>query len=103
MPQAVSNERFEQIRQKDPLAETCMDCGGPNTEWVSVSFGIYLCISCGGHHRNMGTHISRIRSIKMDAWTERRIEIFRIGGNSRLGAFFQANKLMGLPALQRYH
>lgn len=102
MPQAVSNERFEQIRQKDPLSETCMDCGAPNTEWVSVSFGIYLCISCGGHHRQMGTHISRIRSIKMDSWTDQQLKVFENGGNKRLSDFFAANGVAPSLVRQRY-
>jgi len=85
--------RFEELKRRESDLK-CFDCGGSGTEWVSVSFGVYLCITCGGYHRQMGTHISRIRSITMDSWTERQLELFQHGGNSRLKAFFEAN---GVP------
>ena len=31
--------------------------------------GVFLCIRCSGIHRGMGTHISKVKSIDLDAWT----------------------------------
>jgi stromal membrane-associated protein len=28
--------------------------------WASYNLGIFLCIRCGGIHRKLGTHISRV-------------------------------------------
>lgn len=37
-------------------------------EWASLNHGCVLCIECSGVHRNLGTHISRIRSLELDDW-----------------------------------
>ena len=39
-------------------------------EWAAVNLGIFLCIECAGIHRRLGTGISRVKSIKLDRWTE---------------------------------
>lgn len=103
LPAGVLAARFEEIKKRDPANDKCFDCGAHNPEWASVSFGVFLCIECGGHHRNMGTHISRIRSCKMDSWTERQLQIFDHSGNRHLGAFFAANGVGNAVRFQRYH
>lgn len=102
MRQEVAVSCFNAMKAEDPGNKMCFDCSERNAEWISVSFGVFLCIACSGHHRNMGTHISRIRSIKMDAWTERQLQVCRLGGNTRLNAFFDLNGIPKEPALQRY-
>mmetsp|Transcript_24356 Transcript_24356/g.57726 ORF Transcript_24356/g.57726 Transcript_24356/m.57726 type:complete len:494 (+) Transcript_24356:74-1555(+) len=99
LPQEALKPRFEAIVAKEAANSRCFDCGASDHEWASVSFGIFLCITCAGHHRQLGTHISRIRSCKMDSWTERQINIFNSGGNRRLTEFFKAN---GVPESQRF-
>ena len=37
-------------------------------DWASVNFGVLVCIECSGIHRNLGTHLSRIRSLELDDW-----------------------------------
>jgi len=37
-------------------------------DWASINHGIVLCIECSGIHRNLGTHVSRIRSLDLDDW-----------------------------------
>ena len=34
--------------------------------WLATNLGVLLCIECSGIHREMGVHISRIRSIELD-------------------------------------
>uniref|UniRef100_H2ZF76 Small monomeric GTPase n=1 Tax=Ciona savignyi TaxID=51511 RepID=H2ZF76_CIOSA len=46
----------------------CVDCSAPDPTWVSLNLGCLMCIECSGIHRNLGTHISRVRSLELDDW-----------------------------------
>ena len=42
----------------------CVPLADPT--WLATNLGVLLCIECSGIHRDMGVHISRIRSIELD-------------------------------------
>ncbi|KAJ2849681.1 Gtpase activating protein [Coemansia brasiliensis] len=67
---------------------TCADCGATGARWASWNLGVFLCIRCGGLHRHLGTHITKIKSISLDNWTTEQIEHFRNIGNKRANAYF---------------
>ncbi|KAM8975539.1 arf-GAP with GTPase, ANK repeat and PH domain-containing protein 2 [Pelodytes ibericus] len=46
----------------------CVDCAAPNPTWASLNLGALICIECSGIHRNLGTHLSRVRSLDLDDW-----------------------------------
>ena len=37
-------------------------------DWASLNLGSLICIECSGIHRNLGTHLSRVRSLDLDEW-----------------------------------
>ena len=51
-----------------PGNEECADCGAPAPAWASLNLGTLICIECSGIHRNLGTHLSRVRSLELDEW-----------------------------------
>ncbi|XP_068737662.1 arf-GAP with SH3 domain, ANK repeat and PH domain-containing protein 2-like [Montipora capricornis] len=55
----------KQVRRL-PGNDTCADCSGRDPTWLATNLGVLLCIECSGIHREMGVHISRIRSIELD-------------------------------------
>eukprot|EP00731_Ephydatia_muelleri_P031808 Em0023g315a len=61
----------------------CADCQTKGPRWASWNLGIFICIRCAGIHRNLGVHISRVKSVNLDAWTEEQIESMQAGGNKR--------------------
>ncbi|XP_067880534.1 arf-GAP with GTPase, ANK repeat and PH domain-containing protein 1-like isoform X2 [Heterodontus francisci] len=46
----------------------CVDCTAANPTWASLNLGALICIECSGIHRNLGTHLSRVRSLDLDDW-----------------------------------
>ena len=43
--------------------------------WASWNLGIFLCIRCAGIHRNLGVHISKVKSVNLDSWTAEQIAV----------------------------
>lgn len=66
----------------------CCDCQTSNSPaWASISYGILICLECSGIHRGLGVHISFVRSVAMDSWSQKQILAMKVGGNSKLNDF----------------
>lgn len=63
----VRGERAAAISAICQTNSACADCGEADPEWVSINHGSLICIECSGVHRSLGTHISKVRSITLDA------------------------------------
>uniref|UniRef100_A0A8D1SFQ3 Arf-GAP domain-containing protein n=1 Tax=Sus scrofa TaxID=9823 RepID=A0A8D1SFQ3_PIG len=49
--------------------------------WASLNLGALMCIECSGIHRNLGTHLSRVRSLDLDDWPIELIKVMSSIGN----------------------
>jgi len=74
-----------------PGNAVCCDCNNITPQWASISYGALMCLECSGHHRSLGVHLSFVRSVQMDSWSERQIRAMETsGGNGALIEFFQS-------------
>ncbi|XP_022658242.1 centaurin-gamma-1A-like isoform X2 [Varroa jacobsoni] len=69
----------------------CVDCDAPNPDWASLNHGALMCITCSGIHRQLGSHISRVRSLNLDDWSPDQLAVMEAVGNAMANAIWEAN------------
>ncbi|XP_058055125.1 stromal membrane-associated protein 1 [Anopheles bellator] len=100
MSRKNESERQKQIQEKCQILLTkmlrdddnkyCVDCDAKGPRWASWNLGVFLCIRCAGIHRNLGVHISRVKSVNLDSWTPEQVVSLEQMGNSRARAVYEA-------------
>lgn len=80
MPRVES--RFSYILNTDP-------------RWASWNLGVFVCIRCSGIHRGMGTHISRVKSVDLDSWTDEQLQSILSWGNARANKYWESKLAAG--------
>ncbi|XP_043537737.1 stromal membrane-associated protein 1 isoform X1 [Chiloscyllium plagiosum] len=88
------NEQHQAILSKLLREEDnkyCADCEAKGPRWASWNLGVFICIRCAGIHRNLGVHISRVKSVNLDQWTPEQIQCMQDMGNTKARYFYEAN------------
>lgn len=67
----------------------------PDPRWASWNLGVFICIRCSGIHRGMGTHISRVKSVDLDSWTDEQLQSVLRWGNARANKYWEAKLAPG--------
>ncbi|KAG7307998.1 hypothetical protein JYU34_006627 [Plutella xylostella] len=71
--------------------DKCCDCGAPDPDWASLNLGVLICIECSGIHRNLGSHISRVRSLDLDEWPLGYVSVMVSLGNALANSVWEAD------------
>ncbi|EDN06602.1 predicted protein [Histoplasma mississippiense (nom. inval.)] len=76
--------------------KVCADCKrNKHPRWASWNIGVFICIRCSGIHRGMGTHISRVKSVDLDTWTDEQLQSVLKWGNARANKYWEAKLATG--------
>ncbi|KAL8558388.1 hypothetical protein ACOMHN_019797 [Nucella lapillus] len=70
-----------QLMREDGNSE-CADCGDADPDWASVTMGVFLCHTCAGVHRSLGTQ-SRVKSVRLDNWDRDQVQVMEAVGNKK--------------------
>lgn len=70
-----------------PGNSTCVDCNSPAPTWTSLSHGTLICMECSARHRGFGVHISFVRSLALDSFSEADLKKMMAGGNQSFKDF----------------
>ena len=67
---------IEQLLKK-PENKLCADCKRKSPSWASINLGVFVCINCSGCHREIGVHVTKIKSVNLDVWAEDTLKYFQ--------------------------
>ena len=72
-------EQIQTIQKmlKKPENRLCADCKRPSPSWASINLGVFVCINCSGCHREIGVHVTKIKSINLDLWDKKILKYFK--------------------------
>eukprot|EP00055_Hartaetosiga_balthica_P010104 m.42012 g.42012 ORF g.42012 m.42012 type:complete len:1491 (+) comp7034_c0_seq4:98-4570(+) len=68
----------------------CADCGCLDPEWMSINLGTTVCLDCSGIHRGLGTHISKMRSYKLDDMEPSSLDLVCAIGSAKSNTIWEA-------------
>ncbi|SPO04986.1 related to zinc finger protein Gcs1p [Cephalotrichum gorgonifer] len=94
--QAQRNQQTLKSLLKLEPNKVCADCKiHKHPRWASWNLGVFFCIRCSGIHRGMGTHISRVKSVDLDSWTDEQLQSMLNWGNARANKYWEAKLAPG--------
>jgi len=67
----------------------CCECGATSPRWASINLGVLFCMDCSGIHRQMGTHISKVKSCTLDNWQQDWLQLIYNVGNDISNAYYE--------------
>lgn len=87
---SVSLKNLTIVQNIDSSNLTCCDCGDKEgVEWISLNLLVIFCVKCSSVHRNLGTSISKVRSLKLDNFTNEQLSLILNIKNAKANSFYE--------------
>ena len=67
-------DQIKKILQENDNSK-CADCGEDEATWAVHNLGVFVCIKCSGVHRQLGVHVSKVKSTEYDKWTQDQLDV----------------------------
>ncbi|EJS42039.1 sps18p [Saccharomyces arboricola H-6] len=82
----------------------CFECKSVNPQFISCSFGIFVCVNCANLLRGLDAKLFCVKSITMDSFEEKDIRRIEKSGNFRFGCFLSKNGILqnGISLREKY-
>ena len=94
----LQDDEFKAARAL-PENQYCADCDAPDVEYVSLTFGAFLCPSCAACHAALsGSPLagvpgrlfnSKVRPIQFVRWSSDNVRIMQVVGNANANKFWE--------------
>eukprot|EP00730_Choanoeca_flexa_P018511 TRINITY_DN9000_c0_g1_i4.p2 TRINITY_DN9000_c0_g1~~TRINITY_DN9000_c0_g1_i4.p2 ORF type:complete len:310 (+),score=48.04 TRINITY_DN9000_c0_g1_i4:1537-2466(+) len=75
---------------RTPSNNKCAECRAPSPTWASWNIGVFICITCTSAHRSLGPDVSKLKSLKLDEWTNDQVKRLIAGGNAKVNGVYEA-------------
>lgn len=88
---SVSLSLLNVVQRNSTSNNVCAECGSSDkVDWISLNILVIFCIQCSSAHRNLGTSISKVRSLTLDSFAgESRCLIYHID-NHQSNSIYEA-------------
>ncbi|KIJ16285.1 hypothetical protein PAXINDRAFT_168446, partial [Paxillus involutus ATCC 200175] len=80
-----------------PGNDVCADCKARAPRWASYNIGVFICVNCASIHRKIGTHITKVKSITLDAWSKEQVQVMKEIGNIKSNALYNPDETRHPP------
>ncbi|KAG7840886.1 hypothetical protein KL942_001874 [Ogataea angusta] len=87
---SVSLENLRMVQKVDSSNTRCSECGSTESvEWISMNLLVIFCVKCSSCHRSLGTSISKVRSLKLDVFTQEGYKLLQFINNRLSNAIYE--------------
>ncbi|KAK6198010.1 GTPase activating protein [Scheffersomyces amazonensis] len=70
----------------------CLDCESTDSvEWISINYLACFCVKCASGHRSIGSHITKIRSLKLDKFDNESEMLLNYINNKKVNQYLEEN------------